>query len=416
MYYFEEDGKKVEEQFTPPYNAADGTWNTGDPRDIDGLRADIAATPATQGSTLGSTTIETSLKSKAIFAQSTYTVMPDLDITAGVRYTDDSRRASRCCSVLDGSGTYGVDSLSFTSGSNSLEYDKTDWNLVAEYRVNDTVNVYAKAASGYRAGGSSERAMSFSDTFDEENMLSTELGVKAELMERRVRVNAAFFNNEYDDMIQTMSSNVPRFASVVEVFNLGEATFTGFELDVTALVAQNTTVGFYLSIIDTDLEGVVVPQESILKGPIYLDSDGNYSFTGPDADLIQESERGLDISDNTYFAYTPDSAYSLTLDHRIPLSGMSLLLHADYSWRDEVFTNSTEKSVNGIFQGLKVDELGLFNLRVTLDEIKVDKSEVSLSLWSKNVTDEEEIVYNLIGRGMQWNTPRTVGLDLNVKF
>lgn len=379
LYYFKEEGNKAETQYT---NGVSG--------DLDALAEPGASTGLFMGgNNMGAALIETELESTAAFLQGTFRPagMDDrLGITLGARYTEDDREASR---TLDPDNP----SINFQPGANEEDYSHWDYNVTVDFALSDTVNTYVRVATGYRAGGSAERALDFSQTFDQEENTTYELGLKSEFADGRLRLNAALFRSDYDDLLLTISGQPPLFASFVEVFNAGEAEINGFELDMTALVTENTMLTFNYTYLDWELDGVVVPDQSFLLG-------------GPPASATDR--RGEDISDSTFIPYAPEGALSVSLDHSFPLSFGSLDFHVNYVYRGEVFSQPG--------MGLPVPALGLVNGRIALSGVELGSTEVKVALWGKNLTDEAEEVYDLSTAGHQFNKPRSYGLDLSVEF
>ena len=379
-YYFDEEGKKAEEQFT-----------NGVSFSFDAMQEPLASTSLLLGgNNLGIHTLNTDLESQAFFAQGTYT--PDmldsrLSITAGIRYTEDERDASRGVDPLN-------PSIQFPPGSNKLDYDRTDYTFAVDYGFTDDVSAYFRVATGYRAGGSGERTLDFSQTFNEEESTSYEIGLKSEFLDRRLRVNAAVFMTDYDDLLLTISGQPPMFASFVENFNAGEASVDGFELDVIGMLGDATTITFNYTYLDTELNDVIVPEDSFLLG-------------GPPASA--EDLRGVDISDSTYIPFAPENAYSIAFDHSWGMSsGASLDFHLNYSWRDEAFSTAG--------RGLPVEDLGLLGGRIALTGMQLGSTELKIAAWGKNLTDESEIVYDLSALGFQYNMPRMYGVDFTLEF
>ena len=376
LYYFKEEGDKAEQQFT---NAPTMVF--------DALAAPGANSSLLIGGTsLGTHTIDSDLTSRAAYVQGTYALADHLDITAGLRYTDDSRQAIR-----------GVDaanpSIQFAPGSNNLDYTRTDWNLTLNYQFNEDVHTYFRAASGYRAGGSAERTLTFDQTFNEESAVSYEVGLKSEFMENRVRLNAALFRTEFDDLLLTISGEPPTFASFVEVFNAGQATYEGLEIDLTALLSESTQLSLSYAYLNTDLQDVVVPQTSFLQG-------------GAPASAVDL--RGLDISGRTFIAFAPENAFTLAIDHGMDTGVGRLNLHVNYAWRDTLFSQP------GL--GLPVGSLGLLNARASLTDLKISGQAVELAVWGKNLADTEKVIYNLSNFGFQFNQPLSFGVDARLNF
>ena len=381
LYYFSEDGEKLETQYLNYDSGPDFTAGTLD--DFGPIAQDAMLNPGATlpfvpasfggplGTNLGFTSFDTELTSTAMFGDVTYAVSEQLNLTFGLRYTEDDRKATRDST-----------NASFTSGSNDESFNNTDWKIVADYAVNDSVNTYAKVATGFRSGGASERAPNFNQTFSPEKVTSYELGVKSEIMDRRLRINAALFRTETDDAINTIGGTGP-LGALQETFNFGKVKIEGLELDVLALLGESTTVGFNYVYLDGELSDVIVPAGSILNVP------------------------GTNITDVTYLAQVPNNAYSVTLDHRFSIAEVSVDAHLDYSYRDEVNSSAVLTPV---------PDIGLWNARLSLREIALGNTSATVGLWVKNLTDEEEIIYDLAQTGNQFNRPRTYGVDLKLNF
>ena len=176
--------------------------------------------------------------------------------------------------------------------------------------------------------------------------------------------------------------------------NAGEASVDGFELDVIAAITENTTVTLNYTYLDSELSGVVVPNNSFL-------------LSGPPASA--QDLRGQDISSTTFVPFAPENAFAASFDYSRPLAGGSSVdLHLNYSWRDELYSQSG--------QGLPVESLGLLGARLAWSDVQLGGTFLTVAVWGKNLTDEEEVVYNLSGFGFQYNMPITYGVDLKLEF
>ncbi len=380
LYYFEEEGDKEETQYT----------NGAFLPDI--VIFDALGLPQSEiglflgGTNMGGTVFDTDLKSQAIFAQATIAATERFDLTLGLRYTEDERDAVRTL-------VPGNPSINFLPGANDDEYEHWDYNVTLDFALAETVNAYFRVATGYRAGGSAERALDFSQTFDQEENTTYELGLKSEWADSRIRLNAALFQSDYEDLLLTITGEPPLYASFVEVFNAGEAEVQGFELDLTALATENTQITFNYAYIDTKLSGVIVPDNSFL-------------LSGPPASALDL--RGVDISDSTFIPFAPKHAFSLALDHSWVMNWGAIDFHLNYVYRDELFSQPA--------RGLPVPELGLLNGRIALSGMQLGATEWKVALWGKNLTDEAEEIYNLTDLGHQFNKPRSYGVELSMEF
>src|SRR3546814_16220582 len=66
------------------------------------------------------------------------------------------------------------------------------WTAGLDYKINDALFVYAKTSGASMSGGWNIRD-TFAPAFKPENVRDVEVGVKADLLDRRLRANAAFF-------------------------------------------------------------------------------------------------------------------------------------------------------------------------------------------------------------------------------
>ena len=122
-------------------------------------------------------------QSRAVFANGSLEILNGLRILGGVRYNDDS---NRLIGGADGGG-----------GS------KVTWRAGLEYDVAHDILLYGTASTGYRVGGvngSTLVAAGAPAVFGPETVTAYEAGVKSQLFNRSLTVNAAFFYNFYRNM------------------------------------------------------------------------------------------------------------------------------------------------------------------------------------------------------------------------
>jgi len=134
-------------------------------------------------------------KSKAVFANVTVKPWEGLGITLGGRYSDDEKNVD-FSNVLDTNPTPGPGDTFFKVKPAATRFD---WKAGVNYHVNDDVMVYASAATGARLPGYNTRPQQPSQVFSfgSEETLAYELGVKADLWDRRLRINVAAFYTDY---------------------------------------------------------------------------------------------------------------------------------------------------------------------------------------------------------------------------
>jgi len=302
-------------------------------------------------------------------------------ITLGARYSVDDRKADRENNRA---------TVPFI-GSYDEDFDNFNPSLTIAFDVNDDINVYGKVVSGYKSGGTSTRSANaelFGRGFEEEDILSYELGFKGDLWERRARLNAAVFYMELDGL-QTSVQTDPVNPGGRDFLPVDGNTIAGAEFDLTLLLTEGLTLTASYGYTDTELG------EDTLDSPA-----GQFEL--------------IDV-----FAPSPENSYSLSLNYLKPLANGDLTFNADYGWQDEVST-----SVNAA-DNTTIDDYGLLGAALGWRDIQVEHLPGSLQfmLWGRNLTDEE---YGLVNTAA-WSTfgatdvqtfgdPRTWGVTLTYQY
>jgi iron complex outermembrane receptor protein len=124
--------------------------------------------------------------------------------------------------------------------------DEIGGNLSFNYRVSDDVLAYASLARGFKAGGVSAAALDAivgngGSFVEPETLWTYELGIKSEMMDRRLRLNAAAFYNKWTEQQLFLVIPTPLGANPV-LTNVPKTKSYGIEVDLTALPAPGWTV------------------------------------------------------------------------------------------------------------------------------------------------------------------------------
>ncbi len=325
-------------------------------------------------------------KSSAVYGQATYSLTDDLDLTVGLRYTEDKR-----------DGFLFNESLGHASIANRLtnrgKWDDLSYLLTLNYSVNPDMNVYFTHSTGYNGGGFNSRASSvtaWETPYDEEQLDSFELGLKSDWLDRRLRVNAALFYNDYQDM-QIAVFEAGSGGASSRITNAGESTYQGLELEVVALLSQNITLDLTYGYLDAEFD--------------------EYNALNPVTNRIEN------IASVTTVTRAPENTSSLGLQYSLPNTGVGAFsARVDVSYTDSMVFHPFQNQFDAS------DSRTITNARLTLDELSVGTDgELRLSAWVKNLTDEEYrewgIDFGALGfAGNTWNQPRTFGLDVVYRF
>jgi len=142
-------------------------------------------------------------ESRAAFANVTLRPFDDrLSFTLGGRYSDD-KKPVEYRSVLDGtdanSTEFEISPTGQTIFAFDIEAERFDWKIGVDYELADRTMVYASVATGAKLPGFNSRPLQPSQVqqYDGDETQSYELGIKTDLFDRRLRVNAAAFYTDY---------------------------------------------------------------------------------------------------------------------------------------------------------------------------------------------------------------------------
>lgn len=271
----------------------------------------------------------------AVFAHGYWDVTPKIRLQGGVRWNEDKANMVatntnflNCdppsfATAFGGPGSCGLGRSGLGTalpGGVIVEENET-WrevggNVGAQYQFTEDVMLYVTYAHGIKSGGFNGRIGVPEDVgpYDPEFVDTVEVGVKADLLGRRVRANLNFFINDYKDMQLRTAYLTEDFQSRSQIFNAGAATTQGVELETTAIIFPGFTVNFAGSYLDAQYDEF-----------IFRDADGpnvvDFDYKGR---RLINSPRWMAHGGFTYEA---------------PVAGGELNVHLDYSYVDRRYTD-----------------------------------------------------------------------------
>lgn len=182
----------------------------------------------------------------AVFGQAQFDVTERLTVSAEGRYqVDDLETVGRSTATVG--GTTFVRNITAPLGVATFRNFLPRFTV--DYKLADDIMVYGVAAKGNKPGGfnsgvynaiydDSEVARLVQlglDTFKEEQAWNYELGIKSRLFDRRLTLNAAIFQVDWDNQQLTQTIQVQRrdgvLGSLSFTSNVGQSRVRGFELD-----------------------------------------------------------------------------------------------------------------------------------------------------------------------------------------
>jgi len=352
--------------------------------------------------------------SEAAYGQVTWTppVLNDrVKLTVGGRYTKDKRNSTR--EYLDqqyitpaGTSLIPLD----TGTTNHQRFSRFNPSVTLSFQPTQTLNLYAKVATGYKAGGAAEGSPNFAITFGPEKITSYELGLKSDLLDRKLRVNLAAFTSSYKG-IQLDQSLDPNDPSVTETINAGSAKISGIEAELTARPVRDLTLGVSYAYLHTNISRV-----NAAPGTIF---DPSVNPTSP-------YQVGDNVADLFAIPFAPKNAYTVTADWTFYHFGDGGDLSANlvYRWKDSVFIGSAAGPAVVGHERNVIPSFGQLDGRITLAK-EWNGHPFTLALWGRNLTDSHHILQTngvggvLAGFTTQTTTyaePISYGIELGFDF
>ncbi|AFU99409.1 TonB-dependent receptor [Simiduia agarivorans] len=310
----------------------------------------------------------------AVFAQGTYHLTDSTRLTAGLRYTAETKEASHVAYATDFSennktatanpfviglataaGEFTPHNFSKDDPGMSRDESGVTWSLNLQHDLNDTTMVYGSASTGFKAGGfnsfytgltQGQGADSNDVAFDEERVITFEIGSKLRLLDGAAELNAAIFHTRFDDLQAAIFTGGTTF----EVQNAAKATSQGVELDGRWRATENLTLMASLGYVDFTFDAF--PNQACTAAQFAAARQAAY-----EAGLSLGGAAGLGAAAGAAMLYnngscaaagindlaggtsenTPQWTASLATQYVKPIGQYDLTANVDFNWMDEVY-------------------------------------------------------------------------------
>lgn len=377
-------------------------------------------------------------RSTAVYGDMTWSLTDKLDLTVGARYTQDEKDFTietayqNTLPITIGGNTHLVDENGdplvvtipyevapgvvvpvqtdqlplpqvalnqpfgmafYNNGQPMLDSKLSDsWSdisgrIVLDYRWTDDVMTFVSLADGFKAGGFN--SLNFGDnidsSFDQEDVVNLELGLKSSLFDNAVRLNASVFAYEYKNL-----QELDLVGSPIPSYNLrnADAEGRGAELEVQWAATDNLFIAGNYSYLDTEYTRYQI-----------IEAIGE---TEEEHSRVGQPRVG-----------TPENKFNLMAEYTWELAaGGDVSVRGDYNWTDERVGSISDPD-------RVIPDYQLMNLRAGWNSAS---DRYSAALWVQNVTDEEIAggyggTGAAIGASPAWRfMPRMYGADFTVRF
>ena len=377
------------------------------------------------------------LDAQAIFGELYYDVSPDLRLTLGARYSDETKKSKQRTIYVTFADLPPLDAENNAYGFPEYNQDEFTWKANATYNMSDDTMVYGTLSSSFKSGG--VNPISVDDDladpaaggdpanlgFAPEFVDAIEIGMKTTFMDGAAQFNGAFFYYDYKDMQQS------KIVSVTSLNQNSDAEITGFEgefrwaatenLELTANVGWvNAELGEY-DTVDTanpnalgTTQGVTSVNGVNFITP-YVDGSGNlvpvdYSRCDQPEPFpcagYRQSLKGNQI------ALTPEFNYNLGAIYRTAMGGMPVIMQTNYYWQDKMYTTNFNSSSN------EIEDWSMWNANA-----RVMGENWYAEAWVRNIMDDDNITGGYLTSSVSSLftnqfilEPRTFGLTVGMNF
>ncbi len=290
-------------------------------------------------------------ESYAFYIDGTYELTESTRLSLGYRHTRDEKEFHRLdiggaggnplsnflfdLSQVTGPFTNPLPESAFAlNARRSAEFSANTYRIVVDHDFRDNIMVYGSFATGFVAGGFAETCGMYGgcQPFNSEENDSFEVGLKADLMDGRMRLNLALYDVTYESLqrdavlvVKDASGN--DFQETVSV-NEGESSNRGIEVELIYLPTDNLRIDFNLGTMDHEYDEYAPSQDMATLG-----------LSGPPQRVDLTS---MDVP------FSPELTMGIGATYDLPLaSGATLIFNLSAHYQDEFATASFPANYQG---------------------------------------------------------------------
>ena len=355
----------------------------------------------------------------AVFGETTIALTDRLDLTLGIRQHDQSERSGNLTPIpgvtaprLKTSNLLHTDGDAFAGTrpamlgpANNVSFDQDTYKAALQMQFNDDIMGYFSYSEGFDSGGVDSAQVGDAGEnlyfpYDPQIIENTEIGLRADLMNGLLRVNATYFDS---DWVNIQNAGVVRDPDGNELTslatqNVGTANASGLELEITVVPTDSLMLNFNLGLLDT-----------------------GYTYVEPGVPR-------QDISLDTEFQQAPDLTYNVGIQYDASLNnGGSVTTRLDYAYSDNFWRslNFLRMDWYGVKNGGPIPagtdesgDWGVLNARVTYTP---GAGNWQMSVFGTNLTNEYMLNSGFFHGIWGYNfatvaRPREAGISLTVNF
>lgn len=321
------------------------------------------------------------------YAQATYAILRDTNLTLGGRYTYERKRVAGVTDFAIAGNLVAAMPLPAPGSSDELTFNRFNYRVALDHKITPDILGYVSYSTGFKSGGFNLN-LPTDPPYKPEEIDAAEVGLKSELFERRVRLNASGFDYTYKNL------QVGRYInSNTSIYNGARAAIYGFDLDGEFVFSRQLTLN----------AGLAYTHARFKSFPI---ADFVVPVNGcvpPPGGVCTGSATGKTLP------FTPAITLDLGADYRIDLpGGSSLALNATYYRSSRFYGASDNVSYQPAYD--------LLNASLIWTDAS---ARFSARIWGKNLSNTlytTTILQSTAGDIFAYAAPRTYGVTLGYRF
>jgi iron complex outermembrane receptor protein len=362
-------------------------------------------------------TAEPTLKrtAPAIFGQATVAVLPNLNLTGGLRYTWDRQTMRQQgtkysdwfvtpigCAIPDATLPCDI--------TNKVNNQALSWLASVDYKPIPDTMLFFKVARGFKSGGNQARVSPDPTSilpFLPEFVTEYEGGIKSEWFDHRLRFNASYFVDSFTDaqkLVSTFSGGV--FSTPIH--NVGSAKIQGADVETQFSATKQLTIGGTLG---------------YLKGKYNTYSVPDLATGAP-----------TDVAAGYIVTRLPKWTYTVWANFKQPTDFGFVSANLNWRWVGTQSIGEGRRGPESRPAGIPVTALpigssdtlttqpgyGLLNGRLA---VHVDSANLEVSVWGSNLLNKKYNVFanDLVPVGLGYiydliGAPRAYGIEVSKRF
>jgi len=306
----------------------------------------------------------------AVYAQATWAVNDRFNLTFGGRYSYEKKDLSIDAFRPDGAPNWAV--------RKAKSWSSPDWKFIADYQLTDNLMAFASVATGFKSGGFNGRGSSPATvtTIDEEVLTSVEAGLKAQLLDDRVRLNATYYRNDYEALqLAAVDAN-----GVLFVMNASGALIHGIELEGQAQVTRHFDLSATVGTINARYKDYEPWNAGRFEGKA--------------------------------LKHAPELQWQVSANYVRPVGAGQVVATGQVAYTDKYYQNQELSELHA------TPAHTIVNARLAYEH---DGGKWTVGLWGKNLSDKRVSAggFDIPGLGvavMYPSMPRTFGVDFKYRF